>query len=125
MQPEPLKSRHLSVEDFPSGGNRKRQMTDKATATPAPEAEERPDPTLRPRQILVWVISFVLAFISVVLILQVIVPAIWPNNGSIPLIAYIPISFLDLPLVPLMLIPLTLFFVIWVDYFFHTRVVND
>jgi hypothetical protein len=100
-------------------------MTDKATTTSTPEVEAQADPTLRPRQILVWVISFVLAFLSVVLILQVIVPAIWPNNGSIPLTASIPISFLDLPLVPLLLIPLTLFFVVWVDYFFHTRVVND
>jgi hypothetical protein len=98
-------------------------MTDKATA--APNADAKPDPTLRPRQILVWVVSAVLAFISAVLILQVIVPAIWPNNGRIPLGASIPISFLDLPLLPLILIPLTLFFVIWVDYFFHAQVVND
>ncbi|MHB8629457.1 MAG: hypothetical protein ACYDBJ_23935 [Aggregatilineales bacterium] len=100
-------------------------MTDKATTTPAPAAETKPDPTLQPRQILVWVVSVVLAFISAGLILQVIVPAIWPNNGRIPLNATIPISFLDLPLLPLILIPLTLFFVIWVDYFFHAHVVND
>jgi hypothetical protein len=99
-------------------------MTDKPTVV-TPEPEGAPDPTLQPRQISVWVISFVLAFVSSWLILQVIVPAIWPNNGRIPLTAYVPISFLDLPLLPLILIPLTLFFVIWVDYFFHTRVVND
>ena len=100
-------------------------MTDKATAAPTSDAGATPDPTLRPRQIMVWVISFLLALFAAALILQVIVPAIWPNNGRIPLNAYIPISFLDLPLLPLILIPLTLFFVIWVDYFFHARVVND
>jgi hypothetical protein len=100
-------------------------MTDKATAAPTPAAETKPDPTLRPRQIMVWVISFVLSLVFGALILQVIVPAIWPNNGRIPLNATIPISFLDLPLLPLMAIPLTLFFVIWIDYFFHARVVND
>ena len=98
-------------------------MTDQATATPP--ADAKPDPTIQPRQILVWVISAVLAVITAIVLLQVVVPAIWPNNGRIPLNASIPISFLDLPLLPVMIIPLTLFFVIWVDYFFHAKVVND
>ena len=100
-------------------------MTDKPTAVPTPEADTKPDPTLVSRQLIVWGISVVAAVVSCILILQVIVPAIWPNNGKIPLDAHVPISFLDLPLVPLILVPLTLFFVIWVDYFFRAKVVND
>ena len=103
-------------------------MSDKpnaATATPEASEASKQDSTLLVRRLVVWAAAVVLALLTSGFILQVGVKLIWPNNGSIPLDATIPISFVNPPLLPLMMIPMTLFFVIWVDYIFRTRVVND
>ena len=102
-------------------------MTDKAAPVtpPADNEQAKPDQGLTIRRTVVWIASFVLALIGGVLILQVIVPAIWPNNGRIPLDAVIPISFLNIPLLPIIAIPMTILIMIWLDFFFRTRIVND
>jgi len=100
-------------------------MTDKTTAATPAEEQPKVEPGLMLRRVIVWIVSFILALIIGALILQVVVPAIWPNNGRIPLDALIPISFVNIPLLPIMAIPLTIFIMIWVDFIFHTRIVND
>jgi hypothetical protein len=101
-------------------------MSNKPTTATIAATDAPPvDPTLRLRQLLVWVASVVLAVLATIFILQIGVPAIWPNNGPIPLGATVPISFVNLPLLPLVALPLTFLFVIWVDYFFRAKVVND
>jgi hypothetical protein len=37
----------------------------------------------------------------------------------------VPLSFLEVPLLPLAAIPMTFFFVIWLDILFGARIVND
>ena len=101
-------------------------MSDKPATTAAEDASApKVDPTLRLRQLLVWVVSVVLAVATTIFILRIAVPAVWPNNGPIPLDANVPISFLNLPLLPLVALPLTFLFVIWVDFFIRAKVVND
>ncbi len=99
-------------------------MTDKPTTAPTENAAPA-DQTLQFRRILVWVIALVLALLTSFAILQFGVSLIWPNNGSIPLNETFPLSFVNVPLLPLMMIPMTLFWVIWVDHFMNARVVND
>jgi|SRR5579859_6227358 len=77
------------------------------------------------RRLLAWVLSAVLALATSIFILQVVVVAIWPNNGAIRLDSQVQISFLNINLLALLMIPMTLFFVIWVDYFLHTKILND
>src|SRR5579871_1221587 len=101
-------------------------MTYKANAAPTPEPEtSEEDKTLPGRRLLAWVVSAVLALATSIFILQVGVKLIWPNNGAIPLDAQVQISFLNINLLVLLMIPMTLFFVIWVDYFLHSKVLND
>lgn len=102
-------------------------MTNKATPVVQPAVPEQParDTGLLIRRAVVWIVSLILALVVGALILQVIVPAIWPNNGRIPLDALIPISFVNIPLLPIMAIPLTILFMIWLDFIFRTRIVND
>jgi len=103
-------------------------MTDKPTTNAAAASaadDQKPDPTLTLRRVMVWVVAVILAIITSAFILQFGVSLIWPNNGSIPLDSTIPISFVNLPLLPLAAVPLTLFWMIWIDHFFRTRIGND
>ncbi len=94
-------------------------MTNKPTTAPAatPEAEPKADPTLLPRRVLVWALSALLAGTTVALIITFVLKT---NLG-----ATVPISFVEIPLLPLAAFPLTLFYMIWVDYFLGTRIVKD
>jgi len=102
-------------------------MTDNTTPAvqPVDDSQPKAEPGLLLRRAIVWIVALIMAIVVGALILQVIVPAIWPNNGRIPLDALIPISFVNIPLLPIMAIPLTILFMIWLDFIFRTRIVND
>ncbi len=93
-------------------------MSNKPTA-PAPEsAEPLPaDPTLLPRRVLVWVLSVVIGGALVALTIKFFLKT--------ELNATVPISFVEVPLLPLATLPMALFVMIWLDALFHTRIVND
>lgn len=79
-------------------------------------SEGRKDPTLNARRLLVWGLSFVTG---------VVVTALGMLATRIPLDATLPISFLQIPMLPLTAIPAGLFFVIILDVFMGTRILPD
>lgn len=93
-------------------------MAQSSETQPAPESSEsaRPDPTLGPRRLLVWVIAFAIGSVAT---------ALGMIATDIPLDETLPISFLYIPLLPLAAIPAGFFFLIWVDYFMGTQIVPD
>ncbi|CAG0974450.1 hypothetical protein ANRL4_01481 [Anaerolineae bacterium] len=96
-------------------------MTD-APSSASPQ-EEKQDPTLNARRLLVWVVAFgVGAVISAVLFY--VFPALF-GKPSIPLDARLPISFVEVPLLPLCALPMGFFLVIWLDYFMGTQILPD
>ncbi len=88
-----------------------------AAATPDTENEAKPDPTLVSRRILCWVLSALAGGLSVAVGILLILKT--------SLTATVPISFVDVPLLPLAAIPATLFFMIWFDVLLKTRILND
>lgn len=100
-------------------------MTDKPTTTTTAEVAEteKRDTTLGVRRLLVLVISFGLGTLVSLAGLWVF-PALF-GKPTMPLDAAVPISVLNIPLVPLAALPLGLFFMIWVDYFMGTKIVPD
>jgi hypothetical protein len=88
-------------------------------AAPAPEQAEPlpPDPTLLPRRVLVWVLSALIGGTLIALGIRFLL------NTEIT--ETVPISFVEVPLLPLAAFPMTLFVMIWLDVLFKTRIVND
>jgi hypothetical protein len=88
----------------------------------APAANEPPEPTRDPslaiRRVVAVVMSVVLGAVTVAL-------AILFYLKTDPLTATLPISVLNIPLWPLATIPMSLFFLIWIDYLMGTRIVVD
>lgn len=93
-------------------------MTDKPT-TAATSDEDKPksDPALFARRAMVWVLSALVAGTVCALVIKFFLKT--------ELTATVPISFVEVPLLPLAAFPLTLFFMIWFDYFLKTRILND
>ncbi len=81
------------------------------------------DPTLGARRLLVLVVSFALGFVLSAAAL-VVFPAVF-NKPQVPFDAVVPISVLQLPLLPLATIPTGLLVMIWIDYFMGTKIVPD
>lgn len=99
-------------------------MTDKPekVAAEVTETEQR-DPTLGPRRLLVVVLSFALGGV-----LTAVSMAVFPGlfgKPPIPLDALLPISFVEVPLLPLAALPFGLLVMIWLDYFMGTKIVVD
>jgi hypothetical protein len=88
-----------------------------APATPNADAETKVDPTLLPRRVLTWVVAALLGGTTVALGIKFILHT--------EITATVPLSFLEVPLLPLAAIPMTFFFVIWLDILFGARIVND
>ena len=88
----------------------------------APAANEPPTPTrgttLTTRRVVAIVASIALGAVAVAL-------AILFYLKTDPLTATLPISTLNIPLWPLATIPMSLFFLIWIDYLMGTRIVAD
>jgi hypothetical protein len=78
---------------------------------------EQADPTLTARRIAAFVIAFALGLGTVGLGMIFVLKT--------TLGATVPLSFLELPLLPLAGLPLGFFFLIWVDYFMHTKLIPD
>ena len=100
----------------------------KTTETPAstkPEIAEGQanDPTLGVRRLLAWVIAFALGGVATVVGFYVF-PAVF-GKPPVPLDALLPISVLNIPLLPLTALPFGLFFLIWIDYFMGTKILPD
>ncbi|PJF35018.1 MAG: hypothetical protein CUN49_12745 [Candidatus Thermofonsia Clade 1 bacterium] len=93
-------------------------MSDKPEVSSAatPQPAEKPDASLNARRLLVWAIATAtgIALTAIVLILV-----------RIPLDATLFISFVELPFLPLAALPMVLLCLIWVDYFFGTRILPD
>ncbi|HRE48267.1 MAG TPA: hypothetical protein PLD47_11120 [Aggregatilineales bacterium] len=96
-------------------------MTD-APNTPA-ETPEKQDTTLNARRILIWVVSIALS-LPAAASMFFILPAIF-GKPFIPLNARLPISFVEIPLLPLCMIPMAFFLLIWLDYFTGTKILPD
>lgn len=94
----------------------KRSEAGQPGAESSSEAGERKDPTLNARRLLVWGLGFVTG---------VVVTALAMLATRIPLDGTLPISFLNIPMLPLTAIPAGLFFVIILDMFMGTRIVPD
>lgn len=94
----------------------KRSEAGQPGAESSSEAGERKDPTLNARRLLVWGLSFVLGVAATGLAMLA---------TRIPLDGTLPISFLNIPMLPLAAIPAGLFFVIILDIFMGTRIVPD
>jgi hypothetical protein len=94
-------------------------MSDKPTAAAAPEAENetKADPTLFVRRVLCWVLSALTGGTLVALTIKFFLKT--------NLNATVPISFVEVPLLPLAAFPATLLFMIWFDLWLKTRIVND
>ena len=92
-------------------------MSDASSVQPTSEAQTSADPTLTARRILAFAIAIALGFVTIgagiILILK---------TG---LDATVPISFVEIPLLPLAAFPMAMFFLIWVDYFMKTKIVVD
>jgi hypothetical protein len=97
--------------------NAQQPPADAGTATP------KQDPTLRARQLLAWVISFAVGGIGSAAGFYIL-PGIF-GKPIIPLTARLPISFVEIPLLPLAALPAGLFVLIWVDYFMGTKILPD
>jgi hypothetical protein len=76
------------------------------------------DPTLTKRRVVAIVMSTVFGAVCVAL-------AILFYLKTDPLTATLPISVLNIPLWPLATMPMSLFFLIWIDYFMGTRIIAD
>lgn len=94
----------------------KRSEAGQPGAESSSETGERRDPTLNARRLLVWGLG---------LVTGVVVTALGMLATRIPLDAALPISFLNIPMLPLAAIPAGLFFVIILDIFMGTRIVPD
>lgn len=93
-------------------------MSNKPTAPATPEAEPKPvDPTLLPRRVLVWILSAGIGGTLIALGIKFFLKT--------ELNATVPISFIEVPLLPLAAFPMTLFVMIWVDALFRTHILND
>jgi hypothetical protein len=96
-------------------------MTDKpaakSAAPAAPENKPAPDPTLIPRRAVAWALAAVLGGSVVALVIRFYLRT--------ELNATVPISFIEVPLLPLTAIPMTFFFVIWTDKLFNAKIIND
>lgn len=100
-------------------------MANKPDTQPVADTPETPapDPILGARRLLVWVLGFVLGGVLAALSF-VVFPGLF-NKPVIALDAVVPISTLDLPLLPLVTIPLGFLCVIWLDYFMGTKILPD
>ncbi len=100
-------------------------MANKPDAQPVADAPETPapDPVLGARRLLVWVLGFVLGGLLAALSFAVF-PGLF-NKPAIALNATVPISVLELPLLPLVTLPLGFLCVIWLDYFMGTKILPD
>lgn len=90
------------------------------TSASAPvKSEERTsgDRTLTARRLLVWAISFALGGAVSALIMIFLL--------RVELSVAVPISNYQVPLLPLVTIPMGLLFMIWIDYFMGTRIVAE
>jgi hypothetical protein len=76
------------------------------------------DPTLTRRRVAAIVMSIVFGAVCVAL-------AILFYLKTDPLTATLPIGALNIPLWPLATIPMSLFFLIWIDYFLGTWIIAD
>lgn len=92
-------------------------MSDASSVQPAADAESSADPTLTPRRVLAFIIATALGLVTVGAAIIIIL-----KTG---LDATVPISFVEIPLLPLAAFPMTMFFLIWVDYFMKTKIVVD
>jgi len=88
-----------------------------ATTPPPPDAEQSKDPNLLPRRVLCWVVLALLGGTTVALGIQFILRT--------SLMETVPISFVEVPLLPLAAFPMTLFFMLWLDILFKSKIVND
>ena len=91
-------------------------MSDVQAVEPTPEASN--DPTLGPRRVVAFVLSFALGFgtiaAGIILILHTGLGASFP-------MAFIP----NVPLLPIAGVPMGFFFLIWVDFFMGTKIVPN
>lgn len=92
-------------------------MSDKPTAAQTPAPETAVDPSLFPRRVLVWVLSVLIGGSLVALGITFILRT--------SIFETVPISFLEVPLLPLAAFPMTLFIMIWLDVVFKSKIVND
>ncbi len=92
-------------------------MTDQPTTAANSDDKPKTDPALFARRAMVWVLSALAAGTTCALVIKFFLKT--------ELTATVPISFVEIPLLPLAAFPLTLFFMIWFDYFLKTRIVND
>jgi len=79
--------------------------------------EEKRDATLGARRLLAVLLSIILGGITVTFLILVALRA--------PLMDTIPISSVEIPLLPLATLPMALFYLIWIDYFMGTKIVVD
>ena len=86
--------------------------------TTAPETASD-DPSLGPRRLVAFIISFVLG-VAVVELLEVTYLRVPAFTASFP-IAFLP----EVPLWPLAGLSMGFFFLIWVDFFMGTRIIPD
>jgi hypothetical protein len=92
-------------------------MTDKPAETAAPETETKPDSTLRVRKLVTWVLAALIGGSLIAFGIKFFLKT--------EITATVPISFLEVPLLPLAAIPMTFFFMIWIDKLLKTGIVND
>lgn len=78
---------------------------------------ENRDATLGARRLLAVIIAAILGGITVALGIIFFLKA--------PLMDTIPISTVEVPLLPLAALPMSLFYLIWIDYFMGTKIVVD
>ncbi|HVO72047.1 MAG TPA: hypothetical protein VMT24_18485 [Aggregatilineaceae bacterium] len=88
-------------------------MSDATTNLP----EAQTDRTLTTRRVIAFGLAIALGLITSALGILLILKA--------GLDATVPISFVEIPLLPLAALPLTFFFLIWVDYFMKTNILPD
>lgn len=104
-------------------------MTTPAETKPAttPEnaavEEEKQDPTLGARRLLVLILSLILGVAGTAGGMYGF-PVLF-GKAPMPIDAQVPISVLEIPLLLLGAIPFGLFFMIWLDYFMGTKIVRD
>jgi len=97
--------------------------TPETPTTPEVTEGQTADPTLGARRLLVVVISFAVGF-ALSAAGFVVFPALF-NKPAVPFDALLPISILNVPLLPLTTLPVGLLFMIWIDYFMGTKIVPD
>ena len=71
------------------------------------------------RRLIVWVVSIVLGFVVAALIITVGFPIIKPESAGITIQKYGTIYYLSTAG------PIALIFVVWLDYFLDTHILND